>query len=218
MSSAPPPLAAVVLAAGRGARMGGPKALLAWPSQGGTTAVVPLAIAHARARLDGDCETVTLVVEPAVADRLDAWLASDRGTALPRARLYIVRACPPDPAGSIAAALLHGRLAPLVLLTPVDCPPARADTVSLLVSRLASDSHIVAARPVAQGRRGHPVILRREVLSPAFDAPSPPPLREHLQALGARVADVAVADPHVWADLDSPASLAALGLGEPSFL
>src|SRR5262245_22162403 len=51
----------VVLAAGKGERLGGPKALLAWPSPDRAGSDHPLAIAHADARLAAESERVLIV-------------------------------------------------------------------------------------------------------------------------------------------------------------
>ncbi|MCC6521696.1 MAG: NTP transferase domain-containing protein [Polyangiaceae bacterium] len=196
--------------------MGGPKALLAWlDGAAGSGAVpVPLAVAHARARLGVDCERVLVVASPEVVARLAGWLAAQAGEL--HAGLELVPATSPDPAGSIAAALAHGRLGPLVLLTPVDCPPAGPRSVAALRSALALAPAKLAARPRHAGRGGHPVLVRRAALAP-YASPAPPPLRELLRSLGPALAEVEVDDPSVLADLDTPASLAAYGCGVPRF-
>src|SRR5207247_9920133 len=94
-------IVAIVLAAGKGERLGGPKALLAWPGEGG--ADIPLAIAHAEARLQAESARVLVVTRAPIMNFLVAYvrpgidlLSSDASDEL-------------GPAGSVgfAASLLH---------------------------------------------------------------------------------------------------------------
>ncbi|MBI4704634.1 MAG: NTP transferase domain-containing protein [Deltaproteobacteria bacterium] len=205
------PLTAVVLAAGQGLRLGGPKALLAWqvPAELGG-AELPLAAAHAAARLASDSMAVLVVVRAYMAEPLGPWLPAG-------ARLVVSGADEAlGPAGSLAAAVRAGLPAELVLITPVDCPPAAPGVVAGLRRRLAGDGRLYAARPRVGNRRGHPVLVRAALLG-RYDSPDPPPLRELLAGLGERVADVSVDDPAVLADLDAPAELARWGQGAPRF-
>ncbi len=196
----------IVLAAGVGKRMGGPKALLAvrWGEGPGE---LPLAIAHARSLLDGGAERVVIVTRAAVARELSRF--AQRG-------LDIIVSTAEDelgPAGSIRFALgyleamgLGEDALPPVLITPVDLPPASSETRSALLSAMAarpSGSDVVAARPVHDGRRGHPVLCEASALS-AFRVEHPPTLRDVLAALGPRCIEVPVVDPRAVTDLDTP--------------
>jgi molybdenum cofactor cytidylyltransferase len=181
----------VVLAAGRGERLGGPKALLLWPGER------PLALEHVLAR--SECERVLVVVREAVA----------RVLRLPPPGELVVSHEEDDlgPAGSLAAAAACVAEDAVVLVTPVDCPP-----VSTAVTRRLLEALGVAARPVYRGRRGHPVAIAGSVL--ARYRREAVPLREVLASLGDAVIDVEVDDPGVLADLDSPGDLR----GPPRFL
>jgi CTP:molybdopterin cytidylyltransferase MocA len=188
----------VVLAAGAGKRLGGPKALLAWPGAGG--APRPLAIAHAEERLAAESGRVLVVTrKPIVASLLGHvrpgldLLASDAADDL-------------GPAGSLAFATPRLGDVDVVVVTPVDTPPAKAETVAVLLAALAAEPMLLAARPVFHGRAGHPVALRHSVLS-RYAEPSPPTLRDHLHALGDRCASVDVNDPTVLLDLNTPADV-----------
>jgi CTP:molybdopterin cytidylyltransferase MocA len=192
-------VATVVLAAGAGTRLGGPKALLAWPSPKGQKPV-PLAIAHAEERLGAESGRVLLVVRKPMLGSLLGYvqpgvdlLASDAADEL-------------GAAGSLAFAVSRLGEVDAAVVTPVDTPPAHADTVARLVAALAGDPALLAARPVCRGRAGHPVALRRAALE-RYAAPAPPPLREHLRALGPACGDVDVTDPTVLIDLDTPADV-----------
>lgn len=189
----------VVLAAGAGKRLGGPKALLSWP--GPKQQDRPLAIAHAEERLAAESRRVLVVTRRAIVASLLGYvrpgidlLASDAADEL-------------GPAGSLGFAA--PRIEPadaLVVVTPVDTPPAKAETVASLLAALAADPALLAARPVCFGRAGHPVVLRLAALD-RYRRPDPPPLRDHLHALGAACAGVPVTDPTVLIDLDTPADV-----------
>jgi molybdenum cofactor cytidylyltransferase len=164
-------LIALVLAAGKGARVGGPKALLLVDG-------APLARAHVEARL-ADCDRVVVVTRRAIGDALAThdW---------PTARVRIVISDAPDedgPAGSIAAAVSAHTLDDdaRVLVTPVDVRPAQTRTINLLLQAI-DDRHLAA-----RFAHGHPIACRGDVLNRGY-APSvdgrPPPLREVLRALG----------------------------------
>jgi len=203
-------LVALVMAAGKGSRLGGPKALLRWPSADGE---VPLAVLHARTWLRRGCTRALIVTRVEVARVLRARVPD----------LEVVISTAPDewgPAGSLAAAAEHLAAAPAqrILVTPVDCPPVAAATVALLLAALERDA-VIAARPRFGNRGGHPVVARGALLEAyrAFDDSGPPPLRDRLRELGAACWDVAVSDPGVAVDLDCPADLAAWGIDKPRF-
>jgi molybdenum cofactor cytidylyltransferase len=193
---------AIVLAAGLGSRLGGPKALLLFGAP-----PMPLALAHAMARRD--CRRVLVVVRESVGARL-APLAKDMASAV---ELVVSTAPESDgPAGSIAAAssVLLARASGAgedpVLVTPVDAVPASRATVTALLSALDAVPEALAAKPAFEGRGGHPVLVRRSVLS-RYASPDPPPLRDVLRELGDKCLAVSVADPAIVADLDTPADV-----------
>lgn len=192
----------IILAAGKGERIGGPKALLLWPVTTPRGRVeLPLAIAHAEARLAAESSRVLVITRPSMLRPLLAYvrpgidlLASDMSDDL-------------GPAGSIAFAAQRLGGAAFVLITPVDTPPARADTAARLLERVRiGDPPPLAARPRYGGRSGHPVVLRAEALAP-YAGRTPPPLRDLLRALGSRCQDVEVDDPSVRLDLNTPADV-----------
>ena len=194
----------VVLAAGRGRRLGGPKALLAWAVDGSE---VPLAWAHAQARLAADSQRVLIVTRADIASQLQ------RHAPGPSDAVDLVISSAADalgPAGSIAAAAQHMAqlqlTEPVAVLTPVDCPPATFATVAALLAPLSSDSTLLAVRPQHGGRRGHPVALRWPLLQRYLQGP-PLPLRDVLRALPDRSCSVEVADPQVLLDLDTEEQL-----------
>ncbi|WP_437500735.1 nucleotidyltransferase family protein [Sorangium sp. So ce1099] len=205
----------IVLAAGAGKRLGGPKALLAWPAATKGGAERPLAIAHAEARLEAESARVLVVVRGSVFHALLAHV---------RPGVDLVSWTAPDdlgPAGSLAVAAPRIGDADAVVVTPVDVPPASAATVARLLARLdagaSSTAPPLAVRPRHLGRGGHPVVLRAEALQRYLEA-DPPPLRDHLRALGDRCVDEEVDDPGVLHDLNVPVDVIRVLGGPPRFL
>jgi CTP:molybdopterin cytidylyltransferase MocA len=188
----------VVLAAGEGRRMGGPKALVAFQ---GTTFVERCVLRLRRP----DVAEVVVVVGPE-ASRVAA-LVPDV-------------ACVPNPraAEGMLASILCGldaaerRGADAILLLPVDHPLVAAGTVDRVVQALGAGAGI--AVPSHGGRRGHPGGFARETW---------PALRAAPPARGARavLADhpdwiVHVpGDPGCLAGIDTPEDYARL-IGRPS--
>ncbi len=211
------PVITIVLAAGRGERLGGPKALLAWllaPQRW----LMPLAAAHVEARNESD--RVIVVTRADIAERLrhHARMSFARSA---RGELCISTADDAlGPAGSLAAAAaldLPGDAR--LLITPVDCPPAEHATVGRLLAALDQG---LAAKPRHRGKGGHPVALCASLLE-RYRVPDPPPLRELLASLGDGLIEVAVDDPGVLVDIDDREALAAYtrrsagGADEPAF-
>ncbi len=184
--------------------MGGPKALLAWPSPAADA--VPLAAAHAIVRLNAESQRVVIVTRSDIAPRLQSWLP-------PGAQLCVSTAADElGPAGSIAAAArLRQCRRGTVLITPVDCPPVSRWCVAVLVARLARERRTAAVRPLFDGRRGHPVALRAAVLE-RYRRRHPPPLRELLRFYRSRTVDVPVTEAGVLLDVNTPAQLSGCGV------
>ncbi len=198
----------IVLAAGDGKRLGGPKVLLAWPSPSGKDR--PLSIAHAEARLAAESAEVLIVTRKTMIPALLGYvrpgihlLSSDAAADL-------------GPAGSLAFAVSRLPEGDMILVTPVDTQPARAETVRAMVDRLVADPLLLAARPSYHGRGGHPVVLRRAALDVYKTAA--PPLRSHLAALGDSVGVVEVSDPTIVLDLNTPADVMGVLRALPRFL
>ncbi len=181
---------AIIMAAGMGTRMGGPKALLRWLDER------PLALSHATARMR-DCARVVIVTRRPIAACL--------GPVPPGVQVVVSDAedCL-GPAGSIGADVQAGALTnvDVVLLSPVDLPPTSGATVETLFRALGPN--VDAVRPRHGTRRGHPVICRGSLVREAYGAVLAPPLRDLLSSLGHRCADVPVDDTDVIMDLDTP--------------
>ncbi len=188
-------IAAIVLAAGHGTRLGGRKSRLVIDGEA-------LVLRHVRRFADVGARTVV------VAHPEDVELVN--GVAL------AVISHEPQQSGSLA---LGVRALPedveTVLITPVDARPASIETIKALLSALASPESI-AATPVFQGKRGHPVAVRRSSLS-AYASSELPPLRDWLDALGSARVQVSVDDSNVVTDLDDAARVLAATGAPPRF-
>lgn len=178
--------AALILAAGRGTRVGGAKALMIVDG-------APLGVAHVRARL-GDCDRVVIVAREEVVAILRAEEEGNEREAVAgvvdalrgdgRVRGVVSRE-PEElgPAGSIRAAVKEGALdgCERVLVTPVDVSPASTSVVRSLFDAL-SDPDVDAVR----FEHGHPIAIRREILVDRYTREAGP-LRDVVTSLGDRV-------------------------------
>jgi nicotine blue oxidoreductase len=193
--------AGIVLAAGVGRRMGGTKALI---EIDGTTLVE-----HHVARLaDVECKQVVVVVRHGVAEIIARLLRR-----FPAVRVESVATS--SQAESLAAGLRvldagSRTQDEVIIVTPVDMLPARAETYRALLACLHGSTSAVT--PLYAGHGGHPVIVRRAVLAP-YESTVPgelPSLREVLRCAMESRRRVEVDDPRVLGDLDTPSDLGAL--------
>jgi len=142
-------VAGLVLAAGAGRRMGGPKALIRNPD--GTAWVVRAA----RALADGGC-TPVLVVVGAAAEEVTAELSSGP---------FVVVGAPGWEEGMGASlraglnALGAHHATAAVLVAPVDVPGLTKDVVRRIAAGAGPESLV---RAVYRGSPGHPVLLGRD--------------------------------------------------------
>ncbi|SOB84805.1 nicotine blue oxidoreductase [Streptomyces sp. 1331.2] len=193
-------VAALVLAAGGGRRLGGrPKALIRY----GGRPLVEHAVAVVRA---GGCPDVTVVLG-AEGERV-------RATAhLPGCRLVTN----PDWAGGMGSSLRAGLAAvapnaPAVLVMLVDTPGVTPAAVARLLAAHRAGAELAAA--AYHGRRGHPVLIgARHLAEAAAGASGDAGARALLTAHAAEVVLVECADVAVPDDLDTPADLARWSAG-----
>lgn len=186
-------IAGVVLAAGRSERMGKSKSLLDFRGR-------PFVVAVLEALEALDLKTRVVVLGPD-APRVRAALGAHT--------CLLVENHDPDsgPIGSLRAALaaLEGVRPTALLAWPVDVPHARLDTVERLIAAYERTGAPVVV-PSFAGRRGHPVIWDASLFHEL--ATSPAATREGaravLRGVGDRVVVVAVDDPAVIDDIDTP--------------
>jgi molybdenum cofactor cytidylyltransferase len=191
-------LPAIVLAAGASSRMGRPKALLPLDTAGTT-----FARAVCTALAAGGAAPIVLVTraalrEPLVHDVPDVTLVVN-----------------PDPDRGQLSSLLAGLAAlerpAAVLMTLVDVPLVRPSTVRALVDAWqATDAPLV--RPVHAGRHGHPVVFGAALLDALRRADPAAGAKPVVRAFGHASIDVAVDDPGVVEDVDTPEAYARLRL------
>jgi molybdenum cofactor cytidylyltransferase len=181
---------AVVLAAGEGRRVGGPKGLL---ETGGETFLSRVVTACR----DGGCDAVIVVTAPP---------PDPTGEEAARAGARVVRN--PDPARGMFSSVLLGLAAAEpggVLVFPVDHPHVRAETVRGLLGAGRTASPDSWAVPLHEGRRGHPVWLGPGAVAVVRSRPSAGSLREALS--GSPRIEVPTADPGVRRNVNLPSDL-----------
>lgn len=180
-----PKPAAIILAAGESSRMGVPKALLAI---GGVTFAERLA-----ATLSTVCDPVLIVTgavtgipaDPAIEVRNPNW---------PQGQLTSLQ----------AGLRAIPATAPAAFFTPVDCPTFRADTVALLWSAFERNPRAKFVIPRQDGRRGHPVLAGPAAISELLALPPEAQARDVVRRARADTVYVDVADPGIFADIDTP--------------
>ncbi|MEP6768421.1 MAG: nucleotidyltransferase family protein [Acidobacteriota bacterium] len=183
-----PSLAAVVPAAGRSRRMGGEKVLL--PFAGSTSLETILRALAA----EGVCE-VAVVLRPDLEEA--AARARDAG-----ARVLLN----PDPDGDMAESIRIGLTgvspsAEAIFIWPADHPAVDRATIAAL-SAACGEADIWI--PTWRKRRGHPALLGRSHVPAVFALPPGEGLRELWRARAGSVRELAVPDPGVVANIDTP--------------
>jgi Uncharacterized MobA-related protein, COG2068 len=184
------PVAAILLAAGQGSRMGGGKLLLPI----GDATVVEWA---AKSLIDVPVADLIVVVGT-------YGLAIKRQLSDFPSRFVLN----PDPSSEMAESIRCGlkivdpASVEAFLVLPADMPLVSPETIRFLVnSLLASDKSI--AVPVFQGRRGHPVVFRSSLYETVLNFRSPQGIRPLVHGEPSNVLLVEVDDEGVIADLDN---------------
>jgi len=197
----------LILAAGESARMGRDKALLPWPPQAGERAAGGTFLSAA-IELFAPYVDVVLVVA-GKNERALTPIVYANGASL------VVN---PDPERGQFSSLRTGlqevlnRGQDAALITLVDRPPAKPATIEALDE---SFDHALrqgkwAAVPEYQGNHGHPILVGREMIEAFLKAPPSSSAREVQHAHQDKIAYVAVEDPRVVANVDTPEQYAAL--------
>jgi len=194
-----PGIAAVILAAGAGQRLGGvAKALLPHPAGSYLAAIA------ATARAVGLIDAVVVVGAPFG----DEVAAHARQLGL---RLRVNPAPERGMASSVALgfAAIAGGPAAAAWLWPVDHPAVTAGTLRRLIGALDEAGGAEVARPCHRGRGGHPPLIARAVW-PALAACADQAAGARAVLRAARVVAIEVDDPAVIHDVDTPADREAI--------
>ena len=202
-------LYAVILAAGESTRMGTDKALLPWPPTAvGSSPTGQTFLSAAIQALEPFSETVIVVVGKNENNLAPVVYAN--GASLVRN---------PDPdRGQFSSlqvglqeVLSHGRDAAMVTL--VDRPPASAATLKTLCAAFTEAANNVwAVVPDYDGKHGHPFLVAREMIEAFLKAPASASARDIEHQNLRHVTYVAVDDPLVALNVDTPEQYAALSL------
>jgi len=186
--------AAVVPAAGRGRRFGGPKLLA-------PVAGVPLIERTVRSLLEAGVARVAVVVAPDSAVRA----AGDRLPVLADPRVTIV--VNPDPDRGMLSSIQAGLAAvdgEPVLVLPGDMPFVRPATIVRVLDAARASGVVVSPR--CDGRRGHPVALTAKAAASVLAA-SAIDLSDALTPFKGDRLELDVDDPGIHRDVDRPADL-----------
>jgi len=202
-----PSFAAVILAAGESSRMGSDKALLAWPPQvAGKPPSMDTFLSAAIGSLTLSTDFVVVV-----AGKNESSLAP---IAYANGATIVAN---PDPTRGQFSSLQVGlhevlnRGRDAAMITLVDRPPVSRATISILRAAFeAAPQNIWAVVPDFSGQHGHPFLAGRELIEAFLQAPATSSAREIEHHYQEHVQYLAVSDPFVAANIDTPEEYAAL--------
>ena len=203
-----PSLCGLILSAGTSSRMGRDKALLAWPPSAQPTAGLADTFlgAHILA-LRPHCDLV-IVIAGANFDQLAPVVYSLGG--------FMIRNSAPELGQfnslklGVQDVLNRGRDSAIVTL--VDRPPVRPATLSRLHEEFlaASEGDLWGVVPEYDGKHGHPFFAGRDLVEAFLRAPLTSTARDVMHAATAHLRYVAVDDPHVTLNVNTPEDYAQL--------
>jgi molybdenum cofactor cytidylyltransferase len=197
----------VILAAGESMRMGSDKALLPWP---------PLA---AGIRFSGETFiSAAIRALGSFTDQVIVVLGKNEPTVAPvvySAGASVVRN--PSPELGQFSSLRVGLQEVLnlgrdgIMITLVDRPPAATSTLQILRTAFeAATSQVWAVVPEFNDRHGHPFLAGREMIEAFLKAPATATARDVEHQYANHISYVAVDDPHVTMNVNTPEDYAAL--------
>ncbi len=195
----------VILAAGASSRMGHEKALLPWPpDSNGPDTMLSAAIAALKSVTHAVIVVAGRNVEQLmpVAERCGARIV--RNPEPERGQFSSMQT-------GLRAALDHGCQA--AMIAPVDCPPLSADSLAKL--RAAFEMALIrgawAVAPENGGKRGHPLVAGPALIQAFLAAPVRGNARDVKHAHADKFEYLAVPDPLLRVDVNTPEEYAALG-------
>jgi len=197
-------LAGVILAAGESSRMGRDKALLPWPKASSRTDILVrpagTILSAAIRAFSAYCDLVIVIAgknEAALQPVAYACGASVvRNPAPERGQFSSLQT-------GLHEVLNLGRDSAMVTL--VDRPPPRHETLSTLVTAFECREHALwAVVPEKAGKHGHPILIGREMIEAFLRAPLTANARDIEHANQQRIRYVPVEDPMVIVNVDSP--------------
>jgi len=198
--------AGVILAAGESARMGTDKALLPWPPQGAGQAASKETFLSAAIRSLTSTDFIIVVVGQNEAALAPVVYAS--GAAI---------VTNPDPSRGQFSSLQVGlhevlnRGRDAAMITLVDRPPVGTATIAILRAAFeAAPQNIWAVVPEFSGQHGHPYLVGRELIEAFLQAPPTASARDIEHRHQEHIQYVAVSDPLVAANINTPEDYAAL--------
>ena len=201
-----PSFAGVILAAGESARMGSDKALLPWPPQAGQAPSKDTFLSAAIASLTLSTDFVVVVAGKNEASLAPVVYAS--GATI---------VANPDPARGQFSSLQVGlhevlnRGRDAAMITLVDRPPVSRATIGTLRAAFeAAPQNVWAVVPEFSGQHGHPFLAGRELIEAFLQALASASAREIEHRYQEHVQYLAVNDPFVTANIDTPEEYAAL--------
>jgi CTP:molybdopterin cytidylyltransferase MocA len=196
-----PSFAGLVLSAGASSRMGRDKALLPWRDSTFLSSTI---------RALQTATELVIVVAGANAPSLQPIVDAE-------AAFLTVN---PDPQQGQFSSLLIGLQSVLnygrdaAIITLVDRPPAQVETIQFLKSAfLSSDDQTWAVVPEYNGKHGHPFVVGREMIEAFLRAPVHSSARDVEHANQSHIRYVAVNDPLVTANVDTPEDFERLRAG-----
>ncbi len=201
-----PSFAGVILAAGDSSRMGMDKALLPWPPQVGGQAPSKDTFLSAVIRSLFSTDFVVIV-----AGKNEAALAP---IAYANGASVVTN---PDPSRGQFSSLQVGlhevlnRGRDAAVITLIDRPPISASTLQTLRQAFEnSPQNIWAVVPEFSGKHGHPFLAGRELIEVFLQAPPTATARDIEHRYQDRIQYVAVDDPFVALNINTPEDYAAL--------
>jgi molybdenum cofactor cytidylyltransferase len=192
-----PKVAAIVLAAGQGTRMGGAKMTAPYAGKA--------LVAHAHEAVAGSAASPVLTVIGHDADKVRAALGAIDTTLVEN----------PDYAGGMSTSLKAGIAAlpdeiggALVLLG--DMPLVTPSILDRLIAAFRNNPAAKAVVPTVAGRRGNPILIGRALFPDVMTLVGDVGARHLLAAAGSDIIEIAVDDGAVLTAIDTPEALAAL--------